>query len=214
VVPAYENEDSTTYEVGAKGTVLPGVFVSGAVYLTYTSDALVSESNGCAVGAAPCFEAQTQFLRNSGKSRVYGGELELNSRFEVGQGDVRLSGGVSHQKSRFVSGPDEGLELARVPRWLLNGNLNFRHPLGANLEGFTNLKANSTFGGVQDVAAAPFELSDYTVVDVRAGGRWAGWELAGFVRNLFDVQPYVFKAVSTERYLAPQTYGVELSVRF
>lgn len=216
VVPSFGSEDSIEYEVGTKVKLSRAIYLTATGYIGFTDNALVSQMDGCQLGVAPCFTAPITFQANGGRSRVYGGELELSTRSSLFGGMFRFNGGVSHQRGKFLNGQYNQLELARVPHWLLNGDFNYRHDLTMTVDGFINVKINATVDGVQDVGTVPlYKLSDYTIVDGRAGvARRGAWELAVYARNIFDQQPVVFKQISVERYLQPRTFGIELSRKF
>jgi len=213
VTPSFDNEDSTAFEVGAKGNITPSIFVTAAAYRTYVKSLLIQTTNGCFPGSPICPVAQTPFVFNSGKARLGGIELEANGRARILGGIGRLTVGVSRQWGVITDGPDEGRSGPQRPDWTGTFSANYRRPLSENVEGFINLKGNYRKGGVQEIAQTP-KLVDFGIYDLRLGATRDGLELAIFVNNVANESYLVFDAPNVRRWNIPQTWGAELTYRW
>ena len=205
----FDDEKAMSYEVGAKGTIAPRVFVTLAAYKTDIDDLLVQTDNGCAVGNAVCPVQATPFVYNAGKAELWGVEVEVTGAAEVLGGTARLTIGGSRQGGEIKSGPDKGKKGPQRPDWTGTFNLNYRHDLRDDYVGFFNIKGNGRWGGVQEIAQTP-DLVDYQIFDVRAGLQKNGWEMAVYANNAGNESYIVFNAPTTRRWNMPRTYGAQL----
>ncbi|MFN9847217.1 MAG: TonB-dependent receptor [Alphaproteobacteria bacterium] len=222
----YDDEKSRTIEVGIKGDVARGLFVSLVGYITRTNDALVQKDNGCRATNPACPVAQTNFLVNGGTAEVRGGELEVSYRAPLFGGRFRATAGVTKQAGEFVSGPDNGKRVPRIPTTGIKGDMNYVHPIGGGWSGFGNVRYASEYGGRQEInpdIPIPFttpqrftfaELRDHQLVDIRVGVRTATTEVAFYADNATDERYIVFETSTTNRLNAPRRVGVQLRQRF
>ena len=213
VPPSFDNEESTAFEVGAKGNITPNIFVTAAAYRSYVKSLLIQTDNGCFPGSLICPVAATPFVFNSGKARLGGIELEANGRARILGGIGRLTVGVSRQWGIITDGPDKGRSGPQRPDWTGTFSANYRRPLSENVEGFINLKGNYRKGGVQEISQTP-ELVDFGIYDLRLGVTRQGLELAVFVNNVANESYLVFNAATVRRWNIPQTWGAELTYRW
>lgn len=222
----YEDEKSRTFEVGMKGDLMPGLYLSLVSYLTTTSDALVQKDNGCRATNPACPVAQTNFLVNGGKAQVRGGEIELSFRGQFLGGRVRADIGLTKQAGEFKSGPDAGKRIPRIPTTGFKGNINYVISLGGDWRGFANVRYASETGGRQELNAdipIPFttpqqfrfaELDEHTLVDLRLGVRTLETEIALYADNAFDERYVIFETSTTNRLNAKRRVGVQFRQRF
>lgn len=222
----YDDEKTRTFEVGMKGDLARGLFISLTGYITRTRDALVQKDNGCRATNPACPVAATNFLVNGGTAEVRGGEFEISYRAPLFGGRMRANVGVTKQAGEFVSGPDNGKRLPRTPTTGIKGDLNYQHPLGGGWSGFGNVRYASEYGGRQEINAdIPIafttpqrfrfaELRDHQLVDVRVGIRTAKTEVAFYADNATDERYMLFETSTTNRLNAPRRVGVQFRQRF
>lgn len=222
----YEDEKSRTFEIGVKGDLMPGLYLSLISYLTTTSDALVQKDNGCRATNPACPVAQTNFLTNGGEAEVRGGEIELSYRGGFLGGRIRADVGLTRQAGEFKSGPDAGKRVPRIPTTGLKGNINYVIPLAGDWRGFANVRYASESGGRQEInpdIPIPFTtpqqfrfalLDDHTIVDARLGVRTLETEIALFADNALDERYVIFETSTTNRLNAKRRIGVQFRQRF
>jgi len=213
VPPTFGNEDTTGYEIGAKGNLTPNIFVTAAAYRNDVSNVLVQTQNGCFVGNPVCPVAATNFIYNAGDARTSGIELEINGRASFLGGVGRITLGGSRQWGKVTSGPDAGKNQPQRPDWTSTFSLNYRHPLAYGADGFINLKGNTRGGGVQEIAQTP-PLHDFQIYDLRVGANRGPWEAAFWMNNFANDSYIVFESVSVRRFNIPRTYGFDLTYRW
>src|SRR6185312_8701332 len=155
VPPTFGNEDTTGYEIGAKGNITPNIFVTAAAYRNDISNVLVQTQNGCNVGNPVCPVAATNFIYNAGDARSSGIELEINGRASFLGGVGRVTLGGSRQWGKVTSGPDAGKSQPQRPEWTSTFTLNSRHPVVSGADGFSSPKAGTRGGVVQVIAPTP-----------------------------------------------------------
>jgi iron complex outermembrane receptor protein len=210
---AYEDETSITYEAGAKGDLVRGLFVAAAGYFTKTDNLLIQLDDGCVLQSPPCFSQPVGYIDNIGQAEILGLELEANYRTDFLGGRLRLNGGVTRQEGEIVSGPDVGREIPRIPDWIAKVNINWERAVDGDRRFFTNVRIDSEWGGIQEIEQTP-ELVDHTLVDVRLGFRTDRYEIALYSDNAFDEIYPVFVGPSALRYNIPRRYGVQVRYNF
>lgn len=227
-IPAfYDNEVSTTYEVGAKGDVAPWLYMTGAAYMTDVDDVIIGSVNGCSAGNPVCPTASIPFLLNAGTARSWGVELEANARFDVGPGKLRLTVAGSRQDGEIKSGPLDGAQIPQVPEWIASATLNYRQLVTTDVTAFFNANYQGAFGGLNDLTPpgtplrqpapqGPYQspIGDISLVDLRAGVDIGNLTLAAYAKNAFQYRYIVFEAITTQRLNPRRLIGVEARYRF
>jgi iron complex outermembrane receptor protein len=225
--PTYGNEDTTSYELGLKASLMRNLFLRLSAYTSETDDAIALVSDGCTATNA-CGQAGTNFNINGGVSRVNGVEAALDASFAVGAGRLALGLNAAHQDASYIEvvpvagAPVLDSPVAQTPDWTYSANANYRQPFGDNLSGFFNVAYNAQSGGGQDTvtATAPFiPLEDIDNVDLRAGVDFDQLQVALFVKNATDQVIPVLKLQQGEiplanRYSRPRTFGVSVGYRW
>ena len=224
----YNNETTTSYEIGVKADLAPRVFLRVSAYTSRTKNAIASILDGCTVANA-CGQVGTYFNVNGGTARVRGIEAALDATVPVGAGRLTLSLNGARQGAKYVDVPADvsglpilGSEVAQTPHWTMSANANLRQPIGADLTGFLNVAYNGQRGGGQDTvtAATPFvPLEDLDNVDLRVGVDYGRMEFSFFVKNLTNQVVPVLKLLSgtiplVNRYTNPRTTGFGMTYRF
>lgn len=226
--PTYDNEETTSYELGLKSDVRRNIFLRLSAYASRTTDAIASVSDGCTV-ANVCGQAGSLFNLNGGTVEVRGIEAAVDAVFDIGPGRLALSANGANQNAEFVKVdegvaglPIQGSTVAQTPDWTMSANINYRQPLGAQTDGFLNIAYNGARGGGQDTVTttSPFiPLEDVDNVDLRTGVQYRRIELALFVKNLTNQVIPVLKLQQGEiplanRYSRPRTFGVSATYRW
>ena len=226
--PTYDNEETTSYEIGLKSDLMRNVFLRLSAYASETTDAIASVSDGCTV-ANVCGQAGSLFNLNGGTVEVTGVEAALDAVLDVGPGRLALGVNAANQSAEFtevpagIAGlPVQGSQVAQTPDWTMSANLNYRAPVGPGLFGFFNLAYNGARGGGQDTvtAATPFiPLDDFDNFDLRTGVQFRRMELALFVKNLTNEVIPVLKLQQgtiplVNRYSRPRTFGFTATYRW
>lgn len=223
---SYDNEISTTYEVGTKGNIMPGVFATAAAYKTRVKDFIAGGNNGCAAGSA-CPVASTPFLFNGGNAESWGLEAEINTSLSLAGGRLRVGLGGSRQGGKVVKGLYEDATLPQVPDWTASGSLNYRKPLQPDITLFGNVNYQAAWGGVSELtpkgtafynpaAVGPFNapMHDFQLVDLRAGLEIGKVQLAAYARNAFNKKYVIYEAITTQRLNVPRLVGVDVTYRW
>jgi iron complex outermembrane receptor protein len=213
VVPGFGDELAVTYEVGAKGSLAPNVYVEGAAYRTVTDDLIVQLDNGCGLQNPSCPVAATSYVVNAGEGHSWGVEMFVNTHFKVGPGLARLNVGGSRQEGEVVSGPFDGSSFPQVPDWVASATLNYRLPVWGATTLSTNLAYRGQWGGIQEITGVP-KLSDYQQVDARAALDFGQWEAAVYANNAANNTYVNFGNVTLKRWSQPRVYGVQLRYKW
>ncbi|GAA0637060.1 TonB-dependent receptor [Brevundimonas lenta] len=225
--PTYENEDTTSYEVGLKSDLTDNVFLRVSAYASETDNAIASVLDGCTV-LNVCGQVGSVFNINGGTVEVRGLEVALDSKFDVGPGQLTLNLNGARQEAEWVEvvtapgAPVLGSSVAQTPDWTMSANVNYAQPIGENLTGFFNIAYNGQRGGVQDTATATapaIPLEDIDNIDARVGFNYQRTTVAFFVKNLTDEVIPVLKLQQGDiplanRYSRPRTFGVTLGYRW
>ena len=225
--PVYNDENTTSYEVGFKGNVWSNVYVTVDAYDSRTGNAIASINDGCTVLNA-CGTAATLFNINGGTVHAHGFEATVNTHFQVFDGRLDLTVTGANQHAHYVDVakgtglPILGTSVAQTPTWTDSVSLNYQRQIVGNVDGFFNLTYNSQTGGVQDTVtstAPEIGLSSYSNLSIRTGIKWNRVEAAIFAQNLANDSIQLLKFQQTgityaTRYNQPRTFGVNLIYRW
>jgi iron complex outermembrane receptor protein len=211
---SYGNENTTSYELGAKGNLAAWLYVTGAVYYTDIDNLIIQTDNGCKATNPACPVAQTNFATDGGKAWVKGVELEATVNLPLFGGKLAGTVGGSYQDGKITGGVYSGDLPPQLPKELASANIGYTHDIPWwDLKAFGNLVYAARWGGVQEIAQTP-ELHDYQLVNGRLGLRKGPVELSAFVNNIGDVTYISFEATSARRFSQPRTYGAQLVYRW
>lgn len=214
VIPTFDSEHVTNYEIGLKGRFIRPLNFALAAYQVDTKDNLIQVTNGCGINVPQCPVGPTIFLRNAGDARVRGAEGQIDGRISLGAGaSLRLTGSVGYIDAKIIAGRDAGKRIPQVPEWLFTAGANLSAPLTHSVRGFANLQYKSRIGGVQEIDQSP-DLVDFYLLDARVGVRFSGIEVAVFADNVTDKRYKVFKTTTTERANYPRSFGVQFTKRW
>lgn len=215
IAPSYDNERSTTYEVGIKGNLGPRLYVAVAAYRTRVEDVLVQLTNGCFIGNPICPVQATNFVSNSGTGRVQGIEVEMNGRWQLLGGQLLATASASRQYGKFREGPLRGIAVPQTPDYVASANVNFERPLAANVQAFLNVNYSAQWGGLQEVTLPPVSLDDRGIFDLRTGLRRAPFEVAVYVKNLNNDQYKIFTSATSVRWPSDvRNWGFQFKYRW
>jgi iron complex outermembrane receptor protein len=210
VVPTYQPENGTSYEIGAKGDLGRNIFVTLAAYQTEVEDFQGQVDNGCAVTNPVCPVVSTSFISNVGKAEVWGLELTASGRWELLGGRLRADASLSRQGGKLKS---TGRRIQQNPDWTRALEVNFRRPVVGDAEGFLNLSYSGQTGGFQEIDSA-LELDDRDLLDARVGVTFERVELSAYANNVTDESYVVFRSATQVRYSDPRRYGVQVRYRW
>lgn len=213
IPPAFGDEKSTTYEVGAKGNITPNIYVTAAAYRSNIDDFLVQQDNGCLATNPVCPVASTSFLINGGKAEVNGVEADVTMRFEVLGGGLRINANAARQKGKVVAGRFKGATTPQTPVWNGSMNIDYRHDLVAGFRGFGNVTYSFQKGGVQEIEQVP-KLHDSYTVDARVGVENGSVEVALYATNFTDYDYIIFESETVRRWNQPRLYGAQLRYKW
>lgn len=214
IEPAYDNENSTTYELGVRGSPVRGLYFAAAGYYTDLTGLIAQTDNGCAVTNPTCPVASTSFLTNAGDARSYGVEAELSNVLSIPRGQFRFALSASWQDGKVTSGKYDGLKLPQVPEWLTSVNLNLRHDLIGRSKLIVNLLYSVQLGGVQELRANSVRLDDFDLLNVRVGVEMGRFTVSLFSNNIGNQVYRVAYDTTIQRYSQPRTSGIELRASF
>ncbi len=210
----FGNENSTSYEVGIKGSPMRRGYFAIAGYYTALKDLIAQVDDGCALTNAACPVTAVAYLTNAGDAKSWGIEAEYSQGFDLGSGDGRLALSGSRQGGEVTSGRYDGLDLAQVPDWLASANLNLRYPVTDDVALTGNMLVSGQWGGKQELTATSVDLDDYVLVNLRVGVEFGKVSLTAFANNLFDELYYVAQAPTINRYSQPRVIGIEGRIAF
>ena len=209
IPPTFEDEHTTTYEIGAKGDLTRNIFMTMSAYQSTVENIIVQRDNGCNALNPTCPEANTLFFTNAGEAEPKGVELELSSRWDLLGGRLRASLSGAWLSGKITSGPLAGAKIPQSPEYTAGATLNYRREIAGGVEGFGNLVFSYQEGGVQEIEGTPL-LRDHTLVDVRLGVDFGEWELSANVTNAFDEDYVVFEGPTSRRYNVPRNVTLQL----
>lgn len=210
----FGNENSTSYEVGIKGTPMRRGYFAIAGYYTELEDLIAQVDDGCALTNPACPVAAVSYLTNAGEAKSWGIEAEYSQSFDLGSGTARIALSGSRQGGKVKSGRYDGLDLAQVPDWLASANLNLRQPVTNDVTLTGNVLVSGQWGGKQELTATSVDLDNYVLVNLRAGVEFGDFSIAAFANNVFDKLYFVAQAPTINRYSQPRVIGIEGRVKF
>ncbi len=213
IPPAFGDEKSTTYELGAKGNISPNIYVTTAAYRTDIKDFLVQQDNGCIATNPACPVAATSFLINGGKAEIYGVEADVTMRFQLFGGPLRINANGARQKGKVVAGSFKGATTPQTPVWNGSFNIDYRHDLVGGFRGFGNLNYSFQKGGIQEIEQVP-KLHDSYTMDARVGIENGIVELAAYATNVTDYDYIIFESATVRRWNQPRLFGVQAKYKW
>ena len=213
IPPAFGDEKSITYEIGAKGNVTPNIYVTAAAYRTNIKDFLVQQDNGCLATNPVCPVSSTSFLINGGRAEINGIEADVVMRFQVFDGPLRISANGARQKGKVVAGRFKGATTPQTPTWNGSFNIDYRRPLAAGFRGFGNVTYSFQEGGIQEIEQVP-KLHDSYSMDARVGIENGSIELALYATNLTDYDYIIFETETVRRWNQPRLVGAQVRYKW
>ncbi len=224
----FDEEKAWSYELGVKSTLLDRRLILNAALfrIDWTSvqvdDQFIPPPP--TVGAAG-------YTSNAGKAEIEGFELE--ARWQATE-RLSLSTGYSYTPARIFNYQDTRATAAGISTLgekqlpfssdsTATASVLYDTPLANDWRGYAQLDAvyrSSQFASIANLA----ETGDRTLVDLRLGVVADGWEIAGFVTNLFDdgtptnISPFVNVQTFARLFIVgvpdPRQYGVRVRYTF
>ena len=176
----YDPEFLWNYELGVKGLWLDGRLRGElAVFHSQRDDVQVDTSRQLDPQDPNTF---VFFTRNVGRGRNRGVELSLQYAPDDAWRLRAALGLLDTEITRFPSRPElTGRDQPHAPRYGYALEARWRHPDGWFAAGELTGKDGFYFSNSHDRKSEP-----YTLLHLRAGRAWEGWEAFGWVRNLLD----------------------------
>ena len=219
----YDPETIEAYEVGTKNRFLDNrlqLNLTGFLYNYRDQQASVVNPNGNTAGAG------TTYVANVGRSRIYGGELEVVaklSRLDQFDGSVAYLNGRFQEfcLARSTAGACtrdlSGNRPVQAPAWQINAGYEHRFEgvFGGTLTPRVQTHYESeSFLGVENFERQrqrAYSRSDVIVTFAAPGD---GWSLQAYVRNIEDRTVFTVANASFGSYnyafTPPRTYGAKL----
>lgn len=199
----FEDEEATSYEVGAKSLFLDGALeLNLAAYLTDYDDLQVSQFDGT-LGFT---------VGNASETRVMG--LEADGRWAITDNLIAsyALAYLDHEYKDYPNGncynrqvPDgdvvNGVQLCDytgnsgqyTPEWTGTFNLTHTHPLNSNLDVITAF--DLSYAGEQNTHVnldPQWEVDSITQINFRVGLYSESWDIALLAQNLTDEQQFTY----------------------
>ena len=228
--PVANPEKLTSYELGFKGRVAPGINITTAAFYYDYKDVQVTSYKDLLINGVP---VPLSVLSNAASARVYGLEADVNWVISPAF-DVRVAASLLDAKYKDFKTADQlvptgfgntsvsydasGNQMLRAPKFTATATANYHADVA---------------GGTLDLSATVYHTSSisyqfngrirqpaYTTLDGRIAWSPQGdrFTIAAFGRNLTDKTiiggTFVSTASDMVSYAPPRTYGVEASVRF
>lgn len=227
-------ESVLAYEVGVKASLLDRALQLelAGFYYDYRDKQIRAKTNRPPFGILDA-------LQNIPKSSIRGFEasadirpvqgLRFNLSFSYIDATIDRFSGINGAGLAAVF---DDTEMPYTPKYQVSINPDYEFPVGGDATAFVGASVNfrsstvAVIGGRQDVANViaihrpVAEVEDYTLVDLRAGVRFADdrYRVSVFAKNVFNAYYWtnVFNTTDTVERLSgkPATYGVSLGVRY
>lgn len=200
------------YELGIKASFLGGKgFIDLNLYnIDWKNIQILTIANG--------INGQT----NGGRANSRGVEISL--RLEPIKG-LSLAGNFAYSDAKLKDTIPGGLgsqgdPMPMNPKYSGSVSAKYEWPMG-NLQGFFGASANflgeRQSGFKSSVIYAQYTLPSYTLINLRAGVRFDGWEFSAFVRNLGDERAQLGATTLASNLVAvqrPRTFGLSIGKTF
>jgi len=231
-VPAFDEETSWVYEVGAKTSWLENrLRVNASIFFADIEDAQLTNTFAASVDGSATGNSQ---IINVESVETWGGEIEIqaapteNLFFSFGYAYVDpeiKEGGTQDQDDIFGDPSIAGNIFPRVSQHEVNWSADYRHPI-ANTDLDFTFNVNGSYDSKRYVQVHNLaEFGEATVWNTRIGIDHENYSIALFGKNLSDEDAYVdvlrFRDVVpvgrrafTGTYRKGRQIGVEARVRF
>ena len=221
----YSSDSLWNYELGAKTTIMPGVYFNLAGYRIDWTNMQVSARTA---GTGSVFG----LISNVGSARIWGAEAELSARItpefsingNVGFTDAKLA--EDQVSDIVIASGRKGDRLVAVPRWTAGASAEYLTSLSPVLDLLARVDfqhVGSSFSTLSATDVYRRTNPAYQVVNLRVGVQDpdSDWSLALYVNNLMDTVAITSigsssntGGLTTVQSLAPRTIGLNLIKRF
>ncbi len=205
----YKQEDSTGYEIGWKSQFFDRmVTINGAFFYT-------EFENEQFFSFIP--SAAAQIVTNIDKVDLKGFEIELHARPMQG---LEIFGGIGYTNSKIkaysASPATVGNKAPYVPKLGLNAGIQYTQPLTDSLQSRFRVDWQQMGRQYWDVANNGARSTvDLTEIRIGLGDTDGVWEVAGWMKNVFDKRYNAeFVAGGFAFPAEPRTYGVDVTYSF
>ncbi|NWG46070.1 MAG: TonB-dependent receptor [Alphaproteobacteria bacterium] len=219
----YDPETGISYELGWKGSFWDRhVSVDLSTFYMYTNDVQLVTADDSAIAVF--------VLQNAGDTDIYGAELEVRTRWDIGPGTFSTNTGLSTAYGEFrdgtqavVSGMLLDLSGARVNRtrdYILNLSTTYSMPLfNTGLRGSATASVQAEGGGYENASGDTSDpggrdLDHFDMLDLRFALFGDDWRASVYVKNLYD-EIYRLQDISGNVYINEgRTFGGDLTLNF
>ncbi len=221
----YSSDSLWNYELGAKTTLMPGVYFNLAGYRIDWTNMQVSARTS---GTGSVFG----LISNVGASRIWGAEAELSARITP---ELSFNGALGFTDARLtedqisdivIASGRKGDRLVSVPRWTASASVEYLKPLSGSVDLLARVDfahVGSSYSTLSPTDTYRRTNPAYQLVNLRVGLQEPDslWGVALFVNNLMDT--VAINSVgsssntggfSTVFSAPPRTIGLNLSRRF
>lgn len=197
----YNPENVYGGELGWKASLGGAWTANLALYYTRTK-------NVQAVTAASITNPQF-ILQNAGNDHIYGAELEVRGRIELGFGKLDLNAALAANDGSFEKGTTvlddtghpvdiSGLRVNRTRDLQATLGATLKVPLGSHVTASLGANMQTESGGFEN-AVNTRKLADFTLLDLTAGLTVDRWSFLLWAKNITD-RNYVLQTISQNQY--------------
>ncbi|MDR1040610.1 MAG: TonB-dependent receptor [Deltaproteobacteria bacterium] len=219
---SFRREESWNYELGAKTSWLDGtLYANATLFLIDLRDQQVTQTD-------PAFT--TTYLKNAGRSRSRGAELELNWRSPAGLG-VDASLGLMRSEYREFRDPVAGADYGGrrtvlAPDWTASLAVQYRSPEIASFSLFGKPQGLRLFARAEWQAVGPFYWDDantlredaYGLLNLRLGLETESLDVVLWAENVLDEGyesvAFPFMGGAAAHPGDPRSVGITLKAKF
>ncbi|MDR1035490.1 MAG: TonB-dependent receptor [Deltaproteobacteria bacterium] len=219
---SFRPEESWNYELGVKTTWLGGrLYANAALFLIDLKNQQVTQIDP---------DTTETYLKNAGRSRSTGAELELNYVSPFGL-NVEAAFGVLHSEYREFREPTSGADYSGkrtvlAPAWTGSLAVQYRSPEIASFSLFGKPQALKLFARAEWQAVGPFYWDDpntlredtYGIVNLRLGLESDSLDVVVWAENVFNERyesvVFPFMGTTAAHPGDPRVVGVTMKMKF
>lgn len=226
---AYGPDSLWTYEIGAKSTLFDGILaVNASVYRTDWRDLITN-----VLGP----DDRTAYRTNAGEARIEGAEVDITLKPLAGlmlfAGAAYMDATLVKDEPLYATNPTAGRagdRLPLVPRWTLNGAVQYEWLLPGDFSAF--VRADTSYVDRSSTTFNPANSNyrvagGYANTDFRVGLESDHYSVQLFVTNVFNRQGVVYQFLGTftgpgldpvldgdRVFQTPRTIGIQAGMSF
>jgi outer membrane receptor protein involved in Fe transport len=227
-IAGFEPDKIWNYEVGVKtGLFNDKVTLNAALFYVDWTDIQIDKA------ITSLISPPYQFIVTNGQdAHSYGIEADVfinpAEGWEIVLGgslvEAEFDNGTIDSATQGLDFPLKGQRLANSPEYLANASLERYFPFADKFEGYARFDYSlrgSSFADVPNEAppGGDFRSGKMTNMNLRAGVRWANWDIQAFVTNLTDEYASSFNYydggfADLHVIVRPRTYGINVKFNY